>query len=83
MLVTSNQGRIFIYDIKNNNFKEIAENPHKNSIYTILFNNDSNQVIFFSSDYKISLFNIFFSNTSEPSLNFNPALIAFKTILKI
>ena len=70
LLVTSNQGRIFIYDIKNNNFKEIAENPHKNSIYTILLNIDSNQAIFFSSDYKISLFNIFFSNTSEPSLNF-------------
>ena len=70
MLVTSNQGRIFIYDINNNNFKEIAENPHKNSIYTILLNNKQNQVLFFSSDYKISLFNILFSTTFEPSLNF-------------
>ena len=70
LLVTSNQGRIFIYDIKNNNFKEIAENPHKNSIYTILLNDASNQAIFFSSDYKISLFNIFYSKTLEPSLNF-------------
>ena len=70
MLVTSNQGRIFIYDINNNNFKEIAENPHKNSIYTILLNKKQNQVLFFSSDYKISLFNILFSTTFEPSLNF-------------
>ena len=68
ILVTSNQGRIFIYDIKNNYFKEIAENPHKNSIYTILSNNKFNQVLFFSSDYKISLFNILFSEI--PSLNF-------------
>ena len=83
LLVTSNQGRIFIYDIKNNNFKEIAENPHKNSIYTILFNNDSNQVIFFSSDYKISLFNIFFSNTSEPSLNFKYCINTIPSKVKI
>ena len=72
ILITSNQGRIFIYDIQKNNFKEIAENPHKNSIYTIIFNNPINQVLFFSSDYKISLFNILFNKDKdfEPSLNF-------------
>ena len=70
ILATSNQGRIFIYDIKNNDFKEIAENPHKNSIYSILLNYDLNQIIFFSSDYKISLFNLVYSKTFEPSLNF-------------
>lgn len=70
ILATSNQGRIFIYDIKNNDFKEIAENPHKNCIYSILLNYDLNQIIFFSSDYKISLFNLIYSKTFEPSLNF-------------
>ena len=70
ILATSNQGRIFIYDIKNNDFKEIAENPHKNSIYSILMNYDLNQIIFFSSDYKISLFKLVYSKTFEPSLNF-------------
>ena len=70
LLATSNQGRIFIYNIQNNIFKEIAENPHKNSIYTILINNNINQVLFFSSDYKISLFNILYSKDFELSLNF-------------
>ena len=70
ILATSNQGRIFIYDIKNNDFKEIAENPHKNSIYSILMNYDLNQIIFFSSDYKISLFSLVYSKAFEPSLNF-------------
>ena len=70
ILVTSNQGRIFLYNIKNNEFKEIAENPHKNSIYSILINNQNNQVIFISSDYKISLFDIKYKDISQPSLNF-------------
>ena len=69
LLITSNQGRIFIYDIKNNSFKEIAENPHKNSIYSILLNNNFNQVFFFSSDYKISLFDLI-NKKGEPYLNF-------------
>ena len=70
ILATSNQGRIFIYDIEKNNFKEIAENPHKNSIYIILLNSNLNQVLFFSSDYKISLFNIILSKDLQPTLNF-------------
>ena len=69
ILATSNHGRIFIYDIKKNIFKEIAENPHKNSIYTILIRN-FNQIIFFSSDYKISSFNVIYSKDFDPSLNF-------------
>ena len=70
ILVTSNQGRIFLYNIKNNEFKEIAENPHKNSIYSILINNEKNQAIFFSSDYKISLFDIKYNDIPQPSFNF-------------
>ena len=35
ILVTSNNGRIFIYNYEHNDFKEVAENPHKNSIYSI------------------------------------------------
>ena len=70
ILATSNQGRIFIYDIQKNIFKEIAENPHKNSIYTIILNNTLNQIIFFSSDYKISFFDIVYTKDFEPSLNF-------------
>ena len=48
ILVSSNKGRIFLYNTKNNEFKEIAENPHKNSIYSIIFNSSMNQIIFFS-----------------------------------
>lgn len=70
ILVSSNKGRIFLYNIKNNEFKEIAENPHKNSIYSIIFNSSMNQIIFFSSDYKISIFNIKYLDNNEPSLNF-------------
>jgi hypothetical protein len=70
LLITSNQGRIFLYNIKNNQIQEIAENPHKNSIYSILLNYDLNQIIFFSSDYKISLFDIKLSKDNSPLINF-------------
>ena len=71
ILVTSNNGRIFIYNMEYNEFKEVAENPHKNSIYSILINKDTNQIIFFSSDYKISLFDIINKeNKSQFSINF-------------
>ena len=83
ILVTSNQGRIFIYDIQKNIFKEIAENPHKNSIYTIILNRAINQVLFFSSDYKISLFNILFSKDFEPSLNYMYAINTIPSKVKL
>ena len=70
LLITSNQGRIFLFNIKNKQFKEIAENPHKNSIYSILLNSDMNQFIFFSSDYKISFFDIKLNELNFPLLNF-------------
>ena len=70
ILITSNQGRIFLYNIKSNEFKEIAENPHKNSIYSILINNNTNQAIFFSSDYKISMFDIKFNKKNEPLIDY-------------
>ena len=70
LLITSNQGRIFLYNIKNKQVQEIAENPHKNSIYSILHNYDLNQIIFFSSDYKISLFDIKLSKDNSPLINF-------------
>ena len=79
LLITSNEGRIFIYDIKKNSFNELAENPHKESIYTIIQNNNLNQMIFISSDYKISFFNIHNSNV----LNFNFCINTIPSKIKI
>ena len=84
ILVTSNNGRIFIYNQKNSEFKEIAENPHKNSIYSILLNKDLNQIIFFSSDYKISLFDIINKKDKNSfSINFITCINTIPSKVKI
>ena len=83
ILITSNQGRIFLYNIKKNEYKEIAENPHKNSIYTILLNNEQNKIIFFSSDYKISLFDIKYKENKEPSISFLTCINTIPSKIKL
>ena len=84
ILVTSNNGRIFIFNQNYTDFKEVAENPHKNSIYSILMNKDLNQIIFFSSDYKISLFNIINKkNESNVSINFATCINTIPSKVKI
>ena len=83
ILITSNQGRIFLYNIKKNEYKEIAENPHKNSIYTILLNNEQNKIIFFSSDYKISLFDLKYKDNKEPSIRFLTCINTIPSKIKL
>ena len=83
ILVTSNNGRIFIYNYEHNDFKEVAENPHKNSIYTILINKVINQIIFFSSDYKISLFEIKNEDETKVSINFMTCVNAIPSKIKL
>ena len=83
ILITSNQGRIFLYDIKKNEYKEIAENPHKNSIYAILLNNEQNKIIFFSSDYKISLFDLKYKENKEPSIRFLTCINTIPSKIKL
>ena len=63
ILITSNEGRIFIYNIESKENKELAENPHKSSIFSIKLIEQFNQICFFSSDDLISFF-------SRDSFNF-------------
>ena len=83
ILATSNNGRIFIYNYEYNEFKEVAENPHKSSIYSILINKDMNQIIFFSSDYKISLFEIKNQDETQVSLNFMACINSIPSKIKL
>ena len=83
ILATSNNGRIFIYNYEYNEFKEVAENPHKSSIYSILINKDMNQIIFFSSDYKISLFEIKNQDETHVSLNFMACINSIPSKIKL
>ena len=61
IIISSNSGRLFIYDFnsENDTIIELAENPHKSSIYNMLFYNDINdRVVFISSDHSFSVYNI-------------------------
>ena len=61
LIISSNSGRLFIYDFNSDNdtIIELAENPHKSSIFNMLFYNDINErVIFISSDHSFSVYNI-------------------------
>ena len=60
IIISSNQGRIFIYNYETKENKEISENPHKSSIFSIKLIKKLNQICFISSDDLIS----FFSNDS-------------------
>ncbi len=63
IIITSTEGRIFIYNIDTKENKELAENPHKASIFSIKLIEQLNQICFISSDDIISFF-------SRDSLNF-------------
>ena len=58
IIISSNEGRIFIYNINLKKIKEITENPHNSSIFAMKILKASKQIIFIGSDYKISIFSI-------------------------
>ncbi len=63
IIITSTEGRIFLFNIDTKENKELAENPHKSSIFSIKLIEQLNQICFISSDDIISFF-------SRDSFNF-------------
>lgn len=54
-IISSNSGRLFIYDYQKDTIEELSENPHTSSIYNIIKYN--NFLCFVSSDHVISIYN--------------------------